>query len=118
MSFYDNAAATAAKLLQKFGKAFEFKRPTGGSIDPVTGAVTPGTVTIFRPNGIFKRITKDDLVDGTLIQKGDKMLIIDDTFKPEFTDTVTINGANWQIIDVTPVDPAGQAVIYYIQARR
>jgi hypothetical protein len=53
-----------------------------------------------------------------LIQQGDKMLIIDDTFEPLLTDTVTINGADWQIIDVTPVEPGGQAVIYYIQVRR
>jgi hypothetical protein len=118
MSFYEGTANTASKLLQKFGKPFEFKRIAGGSIDPVTGAVTPGTVTIFNPNGIFKRITKDDLVDGRLIQQGDKMLIVDDTFEPKLTDTVMINGADWTIVDVTPVEPGGQAVIYYIHVRR
>jgi hypothetical protein len=118
MSFYDSTADTASKLLKKFGKPHEFKRTTGGCIDPVTGAVTPGVVTTFNPNGVFKKITKDDLVDGRLIQQGDKMLIIDDTFEPKLTDTVTINGADWQIVDVTPVEPGGQAVIYYIQVRR
>ena len=118
MSFYEGTANTASKLLQKFGKPFEFKRTAGGSIDPVTGAVTPGAVTTYRPNGIFKKITKDDLVDSTLIQQGDKMLIIDDTFEPLLTDTVTINGVDWTIVDVTPVEPGGQAVIYYIHVRR
>jgi len=118
MSFYNSAALTASLLLARFGKSFEFKRTAGGGIDPVTGAVTPGTVATYHPNGIFKRITKDDLVDGRLIQQGDKMLIIDDTFEPKLTDTVTINGSDWTIVDVTPVEPGGQAVIYYVHVRR
>jgi hypothetical protein len=119
MSFYDSIAATASGLLSKFGKPFEFTRTTGGSINPVTGATVPGVVTKFYPNGIFKKINKDDLVDSTQIQQGDKMILIDSAaFTPTMTDTVTINGAQWNIVDVTPVEPAGQAVIFYVQTRR
>lgn len=118
MSFYDSTALTASNLLERYGKPFAFKRTTGGSIDPVTGAVTPGTVATYSSNGIFKKISKEDLIDGTLIEKGDKMLIIDDTFEPKLTDTVTVNGSNWNIVDITPLEPGGQAVIYYVHVRR
>jgi len=43
MTFYAKMAATALKLLKKFGKPVTLKRVTGSSVDPITGVVTAGT---------------------------------------------------------------------------
>ena len=118
MSFYENAAQTSAILIAKRGLEFVFTRVTGASIDPVTGVKTPGISVEFKPRGIYKRISKDDLIGSTLIQQGDKLLIIDDTFRPMLSDTVLIEGASWNIIDVTPVNPGGIDIIYYVHVRR
>ena len=54
-AFYTSMAATAAKLLKKFGMEITIKRTTGDSVNPVTGAVTAGTTTTYTPNGLVQR---------------------------------------------------------------
>ena len=115
--FYTGIAATASKLLTKYGKPITFSRTTAGTYDPITGATTAGTTATFTPPGIFQTI-RADLIDGELIQKGDKMFVIDNSFAPTLTDTVLIGSENWSIVNIREVEPAGLALVRFIQARR
>jgi len=65
-AFYNKLAATAAKLITKFGAVGTITRTTGGSINPVTGNTTAGTTVTYSPNTIVQRYA-DELVDGTRI---------------------------------------------------
>lgn len=123
-AFYNSMAATASKLITKFGAVGEIKRTTGGSINPVTGAVTTGTTVTYTPNTIVQKYA-DELVGSsprsgisTNILAGDRLIILDDTIEPLTTDTITIRGENWKIISVTESSPAGIPLVYFVQARR
>lgn len=117
MSFYEGMAYTATSLVTKFGREVTFKRETGGSIDPVTGATTPPVVELFTPPGIWQTIKREN-IDGTLIQFGDKMLVIDASFAPEMSDQVLVNSTYWNIVDISDKNPAGTPLVYNVQVRK
>ena len=50
--FYTKMAATASRLIGKYGQAMAIKRVSGGTIDPVTGATTAGTTTSYPVQGV------------------------------------------------------------------
>lgn len=115
--FYDNMAATAARLIAQFGAPVNLKRIVGGSIDPVDGAITPGSETIYSPNGIFKEYS-DDAIDGTLIKSGDRLLILDNTINPIVSDKVEVDGEYWSIIPpIKTKSPAGIPLVHFVQVR-
>ena len=76
MSFYAEMAGVAAELMGEFGQVITVNRTTGGSIDPVTGTVTPGATTTLTANGVL-RPYPDALIDGTRITASDRMLVME-----------------------------------------
>ena len=116
-AFYNGLAATAAKLITKFGAVGTIKRTTGGSIDPVTGETTAGTTVTYSPNTIVQKYA-DALIDGTRILSSDRLIILDNTIEPLTTDKITIRGEDWTIVNVTESRPAGVPLVYFVQARR
>ncbi len=117
MTFYSGLATTAKDLLTKYGQVITITRTAGGSIDPVTGAVTAGSSVAYLPQGVLKEY-KSNLIDGTRILATDRELVIDDTIKPELTDTISIGGILWTPISVSASNPAGTPLVYRIQVRR
>jgi hypothetical protein len=116
-AFYNRMAATASKLLAKFGSEVSVSRTTGGSVNPVTGAITPGATTTLKAQGIISEFDTK-LVDGTAIRYGDRLLIIDNTFEPLMTDRPLIGSQQWNIVSIEAKKPAGVAVVYMIHVRR
>lgn len=116
-AFYNSLAATAAKLITKFGAVGTIKRTTGGSVDPVTGNTTAGTTVTYSPNTIVQKYA-DALVDGTRILSSDRLIILDNTIEPLTTDKITVRGEDWTIVNVTESRPAGVPLVYFVQARR
>lgn len=114
---YSKLAATASKLLTKYGKNIELKRVAGGSVDPVTGQVTAGMSSTLKTNGIF-RAYPDSVIDGTRILKSDREVIIDGTVEPKITDKIVIGGEDWIIKNVVAQKPANSALVYFVQACR
>lgn len=116
-AFYNSMAATASKLITKFGAKGTIKRTTGGSIDPVTGDTTAGTTVTYTPNTIVQKYA-DELIDGTRILSSDRLIILDNTIEPLTTDKITIRGEDWTIVSVSESRPAGIPLVYFVQARR
>jgi len=116
-AFYNGLAATAARLITKFGAVGTITRTTGGSVDPVTGDTTAGTTVTYSPNTIVQRYA-DELVDGTRILSSDRLIILDNTIEPLTTDKITIRGENWTIVSINESRPAGIPLVYFVQARR
>jgi len=116
-AFYNSMAATASKLITKFGAQGTIKRTTGGSIDPVTGDTTAGTTVTYTPNTIVQKYA-DELIDGTRILSSDRLIILDNTIEPLTTDKITIRGEDWTIVSVSESRPAGIPLVYFVQARR
>lgn len=116
-AFYNSMAATASKLITKFGAQGTIKRTTGGSIDPVTGDTTAGTTVTYTPNTIVQKYA-DELIDDTRILSSDRLIILDNTIEPLTTDKITIRGEDWTIVSVSESRPAGIPLVYFVQARR
>lgn len=117
MGFYEGMAATASKLLTRFGKTITFKRTFGSSSGPVTGEEIAGVVTYYTPKGLFKQIDSK-FIDGTRIKVGDKMLVVDNSFEPTTTDIVPINSVDWHIEEITPIEPADTPLVYFVRIRK
>lgn len=113
MSQSARIAANTKSMISRSGETFTLARTTGGSINPVTGAVTAGTTTTYSPKGIYLKINSRD-IDDTRIKADDKMIMLDNTIEPLKSDK--INGLN--IVDVQTLKFAGVGIAYKVQARQ
>lgn len=116
MSFnYPATAATAAHLLERFGAAATIKRQSGTAYDPATGTSTQTYTSYATTAAVFDYAQK--YIDGTLIQAGDKQAYCAPSVAPEQGDRFTWNGADYTVVAVKPVAPAGTPVLYEAQLR-
>lgn len=115
-AFYDNMAATASRLIGKYGQAISIKRTTGGTIDPVAGTVTAGTASTLTTTGILQRYP-DSLIDGTRILTSDRLAILAPTTAPTLTDKLTFGSKDWAIVSIQTANPAGTPLVYFVQVR-
>lgn len=115
--FYSGMAATASRLLARFGSPVTLSRSTGGSRDPVTGVETPGIDDSKTTVGILKKYP-DKLIDGTRIKTGDRLLVVDASVEPLMTDRPVIGGQEWTPVSIEAANPAGTPLVYFIHARR
>jgi hypothetical protein len=117
-AFYAEMAGVVTELLAEFGTTMVIKRTVGKVVDPVTFVVTPGVDEVFNPLGLIKSY-KSSQIDGTKIQTGDKVIILNNVIEPLITDTITTETQDWPIVDVVSVKPDdATAVVYFCQVRK
>jgi hypothetical protein len=95
-------------------------RVSGGTYDPVAGSVSAPATQTWTVYGI-ETAFRDGLTmsAGTLIQSGDRLAIVAaDQATPIPGDSLTIGGVAWKIIAVTPVNPAGTALLFKLHVRK
>ena len=83
--------------------AVQYTEPTGTS----TTTTGQGVITSF----------EDSLIDGTLIQRGDKLLLSQNIGAPAANDVYTVSGVSYNYIRHETVSPGGVDVLYKIQLR-
>lgn len=110
-------AATALRLLTKFGQSITLARTTGSSVDPVTGTVTAGSDASVTTTGVLLKYP-DSMIDGTRIIASDRRMIVSNEQVPDPSDKPTLNGQDWSIVNIETLSPAGTDVIYELQVRR
>lgn len=110
---YGPIIATAARLIDRFGRDVVRTRTTGEVINPVTGAVTPGTTTTATFRGINKTIPTD-LVDGTRVLASDRMLVLEASAKPEMGDKLD----GWNVEEVQEIRPGDDSVVWFARIRK
>jgi len=120
MSFYDNASATARRLIAQFGQNMTVISPSGDPVyDPDTGIVTTPTPTTQIDKGVIlpyknSEINKPD----SLIHQDDQKVLINLTDAPVVNGTVTVGSTVYTIVNIQALSPAGQAVLYTLQVRK
>jgi len=117
MGFYDGMAETAARLIEKFGADVVFQSTSAGTFDPVIGETVGAITSENTPKGIQKRY-KSSQIDETRIKTGDKLFVIDNSYKPDMSDTVKVGTQYWNIVDLEEVTPAGVPLVYFVQVRK
>ncbi len=116
---YARPAATAKRLLTRFGQVVTVKRVTPGGYDPATGATTADVTNGYSCAGAVMNYASRD-IDGTLIQRGDVNVLLapDAAFEPKPGDTVTLADTTvLTVISAMPTKPAGLSVLFEVQAR-
>lgn len=116
MSFnYPATAATATRLLERFGAACTLIRTTTGTYDPATGSDPVTTQSLPTTAAVFAYDQK--YIDGTLILQGDQLAYCAPAVTPKQGDSFTWQGTTFSVIAVKPISPAGIPVLFEVQIR-
>lgn len=124
MTIYDRAAATALRLLTKYGQTVTLRRITTGDYDPSTGSASQTTTDYTASAAKFDfdfRMSGMTFVPGTLIQSGDKQIFMSAHslgITPAPGDQVIIGVDTWPVMGVKELKPADTAVLYEILGRK
>ena len=113
-----NEAATASRLLTRYGETVTIETPETGGFNPITGEPSHGEPgTTYTGKGYPGRYQKSE-VNGTTIQSGDIRLVLElIAQRPQVGWTVTVDSGTYRIMDVNPIRKAGADVIYICQLR-
>lgn len=115
---YAEIAANALETLTEFGRDVTRRSYAAGTYDPATGLVTPTTADTTRKGALFDFGAGQTLERGTLIQAGDKRLLLDATATVSPQDHFIIGGVEYVIESLGEINPAGTCVLYDIHLRK
>ncbi|KAF1016183.1 MAG: hypothetical protein GAK31_01672 [Stenotrophomonas maltophilia] len=116
-AFYNCMQATAERLIARFGYATELERdgaPTGPPHNPQPGEPTRHHCKVVELE--YSLIDRDT----TLVQQGDKLGLISTAvdIQPGKDDRLLLGGQLYHFIDLQPLSPGGQVLLYEFHARR
>lgn len=120
MGAYDGMAEEVVQALAEFGRAAILRRAAPGVVDPVAGTTGTEVVTDYPCNALEDKYSIKD-IDGTRIQQGDKKILLSAPTTmplPSLEDSLVLGSEVYSIINVDPLAPDGNALMYTIQARR
>lgn len=124
-AFYDRMAATALRMIERFGLAATLSEVTPGEYDPVTGVETGGTTLTQTGQLILLEYTSAEAgiinASGSLVQQGDKKIMLAAkglAWPPTTTTTILADGLTWTIVNVKSTNPAGTPLVYELHGRR
>lgn len=107
---YPALAKVAVRLLTQFGMAHNFRHTETGEFDPTTGD-SPTTVTLLPTTAVQFDVT-NDMVDGTLILSGDKIVYSVPAVRPMQADEFDVSpDVWWRVIRTTETKPAETPVL-------
>lgn len=113
-------ASASLSLLRDTGKTYTLARVAAGAYNPATGAAA---LTTTQSTFVGKLISyRDADIDGALIQRGDRRLLIAAAslaggVVPQTDDRVSGDGAEMMIVSVQKIEEGASVVIYACQVR-
>lgn len=112
---YSATAATATRLLARFGAACILHRLSVGAYNPATGANATTYSDIVTSAAVFAY--DQQYIDGTLIRQGDQLAYCAPATEPKQGDQLTWQGVKYTVVAAKPVSPAGVPVLFEAQIR-
>ncbi|WP_426269145.1 hypothetical protein ACN9MB_13040 [Dyella kyungheensis] len=112
---YPNTAATATRLLKRFGAACTIMRESGTAYDSTSGTVVPNYDSL--PSTAVVIAMPQRYIDNTLILQGDQQAFCAPDVEPKQGDQFVWQGKTFSVISVKPVSPAGVPVLFEAQLR-
>ena len=112
---YASVATTATDLLTEFGQTVTRRTYTPGAYS--NGAVTNTTADTSRIGALFDFGGGKTQERGTLIQGGDKRLLLDATGAVDAKDHYVVNSVEYVVVSVGEVGPAGTNVLHDLHLR-
>lgn len=114
---YTSIAENATAALTEAGRDVTHRAYTAGTYSTATGAAAPTTSDSTRKGALFDFAAGKTHERGTLIQAGDKRLLLDAAATVAMQDKFIIGGVEYGIVSIGEVNPAGTAVLYDIHLR-
>ena len=116
MSRYDKYAKKAAAKIKQYGSPITVKRSGKRVYDKATNTYTDMGEE-FKGYALESHFDQKN-VDGTNIRFGDILLMCSLDETPMSNDTVTYGSRSYTVVNVEPLSPDGNVVVYYkVQAR-
>jgi hypothetical protein len=120
---YTHLSNRARKLLIKYGTHITISHHNPGTFDPIHGHYVGGGTVSCQGNAIVQTPRDnagDKFIDGTLIQTGDRQLVIATgaTLTPALGDHVTLASVLYGIVATVPVKPADTVLVHKVLLRR
>lgn len=127
-AFYDRMAATALRLIERFGQAATFSdtpEPDPDDYDPVTGT-GPVVVPVTQPGQVILldyTVQEAGVINaaGSLVEQGDKKIMLAAkglAWPPTMTTTILVDGLTWTIVNIKSTNPAGTPLVFELHGRR
>lgn len=113
---FAKSAATALKLITKFGASATLIKRVEGNYDPATGSniVTETSYTVKAV--LLNYRANETNTAGSLVQAKDRKVIMQaTTVTPDVSDTFTFNGVTYRVVEVKTLSPAGIAVLHELR---
>lgn len=124
-AFYERMAATALRLITRFGQTGTISDVTPGTYDPANGATTGDTPISQTAQMILLDYSLQEsgakYNEGTQVLAGDKKILIAAqglAWAPMMTSRITADGAVWQAVNIKVSNPAGTPLVYEIHGRK
>jgi hypothetical protein len=115
---YAKSAATALRLLTKFGQPVTLRKQTAGAYDPATGTATITTSDTAGNAAILEFSDGERYQAGTTIQEGDKKALLNAAaVTPAPNDLLIAGSVTWTVLGVKTLAPAGTVVLYELHLR-
>lgn len=116
-NFSTRMATTALRLIVTYGEAITLTRVVEGAYDPATGSTGAPTTTPYSGYGAPTNYNKLE-VDGQQVKTSDIRLLVHAlSVVPIPGDIVTLNSADYRVMDVDQTRAQGEDIIYTLQLR-
>ena len=119
MALYERLAATASRLVERFGSPITLTKSTRAEYDPTAGEFLDSSARTYTGYGVRTEYRANE-IDGTRIQSGDARVYLSIVVgaQPATGDVLTIEGARYAVLECRPLQPGPVVVLYDVQARK
>lgn len=115
---YDRFVSTAKTQIADKGRMVTLRSKSSGTFDPIAGTMSDGSQTDRQVKALFTEYAAKQ-VDGTMIQQGDKQVMIADLATAPDNDDILIDGSDeYAIVHVGAIQPGDTPILYKLQVRR
>ena len=119
---YTKTKETANRLIKRFGQQLTVTRQVnneynpflGKGYNPATGEVT-STIETYTYDAVWLNF-RDDEIDDTIVLRSDAKVLVSGSL--EVDDRVMLDGKEWRVVTVRPLNPAGIEVYTEVQVRK
>lgn len=115
---YASIAASSLAALTDAGQDITRRTYTAGAYDTATGGASLTTTDTTRKGVILDFGAGKTVERGSLIQVGDKRLLLDASATVAMTDHFIVGSDDYAVVSIGEVNPAGTPVLYDIHLRK